>query len=256
MKNIIFRFSVSHRRLIPKAYFFKNKLFWFKLDLNDINKNTNLLLSYNRLNLYSFYDCDHLNIGENTAKENYIKFVRMNGFEGEIVDISIYTHLRVFGYVFNPMSLIFLKNVGGDECCIVEVGNTFNEVKPYFISSKDFNDRNFYKKFNKSFYISPFIEHDNEFQFHLKRSQNKMSININSFREQEKILEVFMKGKEESYSTIHLLVLTLLYPLITIKVMFYIHFHALFLYLKGIPFYKKRDSLDKQKHYYKLKKNI
>ena len=58
--------SVMHRRLRPRRHRFRYRAFWFLLDLDELDELSNKLrwFSYNRSNIFSFYDADH---GDGTA---------------------------------------------------------------------------------------------------------------------------------------------------------------------------------------------
>ena len=53
--------SVMHRRLRPRRHDFRYRAFWMLLDLDELDELSSRLrwFSYNRPNLFSFYDSDH-----------------------------------------------------------------------------------------------------------------------------------------------------------------------------------------------------
>ena len=61
LRSSIFDGIVVHSRLIPKKHNFKYKVFSILFNIDDLNKisNKNLLFSYNKFNLFSFFDKDH-----------------------------------------------------------------------------------------------------------------------------------------------------------------------------------------------------
>ena len=61
LKSQIYEGSVMHRRLAPREHHFRYNVFWLLLDLDEIETLAGKLkwFSYNRLNLFSFYDRDH-----------------------------------------------------------------------------------------------------------------------------------------------------------------------------------------------------
>lgn len=239
-------FKVTHARLRPKRHVFTYKFFWFKLDLNKLDNLPASFIGYNNRNLYSFHDRDHLKLGKQTAKENYIEFARQNGVTATIKDVVIYTQLRCFGYVFNPVSFIFLKDETEKDYCIIEIGNTFNELKPYFVGNEYFQNGNFTFTTKKLFYISPFVDHDNEMTFQFSSNGVEKFIRIDDFRGNENVLTVTFDGKEKEMTNLELILLSLRSPLVTFQFIFFIHLHALILWLKGIPYFKKHEHPELQ----------
>lgn len=247
MKNSLISFKVIHSRLRPKRYKFTHNYFWFKIDLDSINEYPSKLVSYNKRGLYSFYDSDHIKLGEKTARDNYIKFAKESGLKTQIQNVTIYTQMRFLGYVFNPVSFIMLKDVEGKEHSIIEIGNTFNELKPYFVSNEHFYDKGFVFKTKKYFYISPFIDHDNDMEFRMQKNTNGLSISIDDLKGEDKILQVNFVGVESEATLKNLINFTLRSPFVTLQFIILIHLHAFILWMKGIKYFKKNQHTDLQK---------
>jgi len=247
MKNSLIAFKVIHTRIKPKKYKFTHNYFWFKIDLDDTANCPSRFISFNRLGLYSFYDKDHLKLGEKNARANYIKFAQNSGLNTKIKNVTIFTQLRFAGYVFNPVSFILLKDIENKEHAIIEIGNTFNELKPYFVSNKHFNEKGFVYKTKKLFYISPFIEHDTDMEFRMVRSKDNLSITVDDLNGNDIILHVDFMGKEEPITTKRLLNFTVRSPFVSLQFIFFIHLHAFFLWMKGLKYLKKDEHTEKQK---------
>lgn len=247
MNNSLIAFKVIHSRLSPKKYQFTHNFFWFKLDLDTIADYPSRLVSYNKRGLYSFFDSDHIKLGQRTARENYIKFAKDNGLKTEVQNVTIFTQMRFLGYVFNPVSFILLKDVEGKEHAIIEIGNTFNELKPFFVSNEHFNENGFTYKTKKYFYISPFIDHDNDIEFRMQRNTKGLSITIDDFKDDEKILQVNFVGVENKVTLKNLVNFTLRSPFVSLQFITLIHIHAFVLWMKGIKFFRKNQNVELQK---------
>ena len=70
-----------HHRKHPKNHRFVYQLFLLGIELNDVQKVTNQLvpLSYNRFNLFSFYDRDHMQPDDRTARKKFSPIVKSMG---------------------------------------------------------------------------------------------------------------------------------------------------------------------------------
>lgn len=246
MNHKLVKFDVTHTRFTPKRYEFSHHFFWFKIDLDAIESWPSAGVSFNKFNFYQFKDSDHIKLGPKTARENYIKFAKDSGLETEVENVVIYTQLRFLGYVFNPVSFIVLTDSENKQHAIIEIGNTFNEQKPFFVHHNHFLDNGFIFKTKKYFYISPFIDHDNEMVFKFRQNEEKLYISIDDQKGDEKILKVLFQGEEIPATTWNLIIQTLCVPFVTLKIIFLIHFHAMILWMKGIPYFKKDEHKELQ----------
>lgn len=239
-------FTVKHARSDQAKYSFEHRFFWFKLDLNQIHNRK--LFSRNRFSIYSFYDLDHINLGKTNARENFIEFAKQNGLKEEIKDIVLYTQLRMFNYVFNPVSFVLMKDINDKEYAIIEVNNTFGETKPFFVDSKYFNNENSFKvNVTKYFYISPFIDHDNEMEFYFTKQYDDLRIFIDDKKNSKSVLKVNFRGNETCLNFFNLFFVSLMVPFSTFKTIVLIHYHALILFLKGVKYFKKSEHKDLQR---------
>jgi DUF1365 family protein len=257
MRNLIWDAEVYHRRHSPKNYFFKMKMFWLKLDLLNPEKAgaTKDWFSWNKKNRLSFYDADHLNYGLPTAQENYKKFFKDNGILENINEMYIYTFPRLLNYVFNPLSIILASTESGQQCAILEVGNTFNELKPYFISPKNFIVKNrFHFETIKNYYISPFIDLDSKLIVDFSDNNSQLSVTISDWKHDQKILTAGLHAEAQEFSAHNIKKYFYKNPFLTFKVILMIHVHAMILYFKGLRYIKKADNPELQQGILKWKK--
>ena len=238
-----------HKRLNPINNGFIYRIFMFCIDLDELKtlSKNNFLFSYNRFNLFSFFDKDHgKNITENT-KVKVLEYTRSKGIEvNNDCRVLLITMPRIAGYIFNPVSFYFIFDKNSKAvCAIAEVSNTYREMKPYLIE-KIVNNR-FKLRTPKHFYVSPFSSLNLEFDFDFAIPKNLLDIKINEFEGEKKILISSVFGEAKQFNSRRLIWITIKYPLLTIKVMFLIHWHALKLKLKGLKHYPKKDNPQLQK---------
>mgnify|MGYP001474221312 FL=1 len=105
--------KVIHKRFKPKEHFFKYKVFSLYLNLNEIEQLQKKIpfFSYNKFNLISFYDKDHGDRDGKPLKAWVTSKLIEAGIKKEISNINLLCYPRIFGYVFNPLS-IFLYLTG------------------------------------------------------------------------------------------------------------------------------------------------
>lgn len=252
-----------HNRFSPKKHRFHYNLFMWWLDLDELEtlSKSNRFVSYNRFNLFSIYDKDHL-LGETNSppiKENIIKYIQSNGLSWDGGKIYLLTNLRTVGYLFNPVSIYFCFDKNGQPLCsIAEVGNTYYEMKAYLI--KDFADGMFSLKIPKHFYVSPFANLDDEFHFQLQIPDQKLNIKIDDYRAGERFFISTLTGVKKELTSSTALLAFIRFPMMTLQVIFLIHWQALKLWMKKIPFHSKAANpdlqRDVQRKHKSLKENI
>lgn len=250
MNSALYECTVMHHRLEPLKNRFVYRIFMFALDLDELDtlQGRLRLFSRNRFNIFSFRDADHLQLGKATIKENLQEFVQKNGIQTELGKVLLITHVRMFGYVFNPVSFYYCYDMNGEPLCAVpEVGNTFGEQKPYLLKSEDRTEHGFRKRMTKFFYVSPFIALDAEFDFRLNLPGETLQVNIDDWKEGRRFFVTAVTGQRRPLTDARLLWYVLRFPFITLQVIGLIHWQAMKLYIKRLPFLRKADNPELQK---------
>jgi DUF1365 family protein len=241
-----------HLRFAPKIHHLELKFFMFYLDLDELDSLSKEILpfSHNRRNLYSFNDSDHEPAGENLLKDRILLFLRKHDIEiGPLGRIKLLTLPRVAGYIFNPISIYFcFDGQGKPVCSVAEVGNTFREKKLYLLRPEELAENGVFKKIvPKHFYVSPFSPLDLNFDFRFKIPGETLDIKVDDRDGEGKVLITSLTGKRKALNNRNLLWFSIKYPLVTLQVIFLIHWHALILWLKGAPFYRKAGNAQFQR---------
>jgi hypothetical protein len=237
---------------LPKKHAFSYGLFTFAIDLDelDVLDKKYFFFGNRKWNLFSFYPSDHFEYGDSDFKSGIISYAKENGCNSEISRVVLVTHLRILGYTFNPVCFYYLYDKNNTPvCALIEVHNTFGEMKP-FVALNSYGDYRFYLKTIKHFYVSPFFELDTEFEFKLNPPSDKLKIYIDDYKGGDKVFLSAYIGNKKALTDLTMLFLFLKYPLLTLKVIVLIHWQAMLLYFKKIPFIKKVENPDLQKGVY------
>lgn len=241
MNSALYECRVIHERFAPRPHRFAYRVFAFSLDLDEIDALAARIpwLSRNRFNLYSFHDCDHLDVRA---------LLRTRGI-AQPHRIQLVTNLRILGYVFNPVSFYFcFDDAGAPLAAVAEVNNTFGETKPYVIDASELRGgRTFESSRAKEFYISPFVALDASLQLRLAVPDEHLGFVITDVERGRTILRAAMTGRLVPLTAWRLAWFAVKYPLLTLRVFAAIHWQALRLWLKRIPFHRKSEGMHLQK---------
>ena len=278
LNSCLYECSVMHHRLAPKEHHLNHNIFMFYLDLDEVDNVAKklFLFSHNRRNFYAFRDADHFppeaqvvsspsppsgeragvrglpstqlaqsgteRASNSSLRDNVLAYLARNGVEFDPQGrIMLLTLPRVLGYIFNPVSFYFCFDpMGGPVCAIAEVGNTFREMKLFLLRHHEMDLSGTYRKVTpKHFYVSPFSSLELNFDFKLKIPGDNLEIHIDDRDGADRVLLSTLAGTRAALSNGRLAWFSLKYPLVTLKIIFLIHWHALMLYLKKVPFYRK-----------------
>jgi uncharacterized protein len=260
MNSCLYRATVMHNRLSPKPHRFHYGVFMFYIDLDEIellNKKFSMF-SRNRFNFFSFRDKDHVQFPaedpdrSKTTKQHILDHLSQNGIDLYNGRIMLLTNLNVFGYNFNPVSFYYCFDEKDEiVCCIAEISNTFREMKIFLIRKENLSENKFQLNTKKYFYVSPFIDPDTDFDFNLTIPGEKLNIKIDDFKDGERFFISTLTGARKAFSSINLLKYSIRFPLITVKVITLIHWNALLLWLKKIPYHPKSANQNLQKDVYR-----
>ena len=248
MISCIYNGTVIHKRFKPKIHFFKYKVFSLLIDLSELNNLDKKIgfFSYNKFNLISFFDKDHGDRDGSSVINWVKKNLKENDVNCENIRIKLLCYPRILGYVFNPLSIFYVYDKNDKLISLLyEVKNTFGEQHTYIFKIKENNllQHNCEKKFH----VSPFIEMNCSYFFRTLKPADKISIIIDQYQLNEKILYASQDGKRTDFTTSELIKSYLKHPLMTFKVIAAIHFEAFKLWTKGIKFIQKK---------FKIKNNI
>ena len=249
MNSSLYKTTIIHKRFRD----FKNQFRYFVLsmfldhdELIDLAKEIKAF-SFNKFNIFSYYEKDHGYRDGRSLRVFVEDFLKLNQIKFQKLKINIMCFPRIFGYVFNPISIIYCYEDQKLLAIFYEVKNTSNEQHTYvFVKGSNQKKKILKHECNKDFYVSPFIGMQGRYLFTNKITKEHISVIIDLYDiNNQKILMASQSGKFINFNASKLLKYNLLNPLFGIKVMTAILFEAIRIILKGGKYYaRKKKSKD------------
>jgi DUF1365 family protein len=242
---------VMHLRRFPQRYRFDHRVFSLLLDVDAIagTAGRSRLFSYRRFNLVSFHPEDHGPRDGSSLRLWAERLLAEHGvaLEGGRIDLLCFP--RVLGFGFNPLSVWFCHHRDGTlRGLIYEVRNTFGEKHQYLQAAEDGGplDATRWHGAAKRFHVSPFIGMEADYRFSTTMPGARLRLVIDEHApapsgRRERMLVATLSAERAELCDRALLRACLAMPLMTLKVVAAIHWHALRLWLDGARFHRKPE---------------
>ena len=246
--SALYECTVAHCRLKPKRHAFSYRVFMFSVELDGSPAPRCFGFSRNRFNLFSIDDRDHVDLGKpGGIRPNLAAWMEESGIPCPAdARIRLLTFPRVLGYGFNPVSFYYIAAADGTPLLsVAEVTNTFREMKLFPVDAAD-PEGLWQRRIPKNFYVSPFSDPGDEFDFKLGPPEENWRVNIDDFSNGERMLISSVRGTRRELTSARLWWYALKYPFLSLKIMGLIHWHALLLWVKRVPFFRKSQRADVQ----------
>jgi DUF1365 family protein len=232
--------EVRHRRLRPIDHPFRYRAFFVRVSLAALEqKSGGPLFGINRRSLIGVHAADH---GDGEPLRAWL--TTMLDDAGIVADGEIWLHTfaRVFGYSFKPVSFWFCHRADGTLAAVVaEVNNTFGERHLYLLADPAGAPlRNgMLLTAAKRFHVSPFCAVDGTYRFRFFTDEARTVARIDHDDREGPLLTTSLSGHFAAVTTATALRALAAYPLFSLAVIGRIHWHALILWLRRVPFYRK-----------------
>lgn len=240
----LFKGGVFHARYRPQTNRFSYPLFFLRINLSRLahHKNSHWF-GINCWRPLAFYSRDH---GAGSAAD-LVSHMRSKltryGITPPCGAVHLYTLPRVWGFTFKPVSFWHWHDEQGQlKLIVAQVNNTFGEQHCYALETPDGGPIRSGSPLQarKCFHVSPFCPIEGHYEF---RPQVDISgyyrMGIDYHDRNGLLIRTSQWGKTLPFTAKSTWKLLAVQPALTIGVIFRIHWQALRLLAKRIPFYSK-----------------
>lgn len=247
MDSCIYEGRVSHARSTPAMHRFSYRLFMMYIDLAELPGlfEKRWFWSATGPSLARFRRSDHLGPEDEPLDESVRELVAKETGRRPNGPIRLLTNLSYFGFCFNPVSFYYCFDESGTdvEFIVVEVNNTpWGEQHPYVVRCTRVDRRAWRFRPSKKLHVSPFMPMDIRYHWTLAKPGEQLSVYMANFQDNKKLFDATMSLERRPISSGSLARVLMRFPFMTLKVIAAIHWEALRLWLKRVPFHEHPDK--------------
>jgi DUF1365 family protein len=247
---------VRHARLRPVRHSFAYPTYFLMLPMRTLRTQPCAQLARNRFASISFFDRDHGD-GRPDSLAWIEELLASEGVRDALGEVWLHCYPRVLGFAFKPVSFWYCHRVDGTlAAVVVEVNNTFGERHCYLLNAPDLALGQ-EARAQKVLHVSPFCEVQGSYRFHFMhsglhpvstpvRKQESMSVcqtvaRIDHHDEVGLLIRTSVSGELQPITRSRLRAAFWGMPLMTFGVIARIHWQALMLWRKRVPFFRKPE---------------
>lgn len=244
MKSCLYTGHIQHRRHAPRRNEFRYRIYMTLLDLDELPTlfDRFWLWSAQRPALAWFRRKDFHRPEVASLSEAIRDTVQQHTGKLPAGPIRLLTHLRYFGYSFNPVSFYYVYDAADTcvETIVAEITNTPWKERHCYVLPMNEQQR---WKFDKRFHVSPFLPMDMLYDWRLSVPEQTLRVHMENRRNGQKDFDATLTLVRQPITSASLARALLSFPLITLQVVTLIHWQALKLLLKRVPVQTHPDKL-------------
>lgn len=235
LRSAIYEGRVVHRRHSPLEHRFSYRIVLAYLDLAEVDAVCRLhpLWSDERRNAVSFRRSDYLGDPTVPLDTAVRDLVEERTGRRPVGPVAVLTHVRTWGWLFNPISTYYCFDSAGGavETTVVEVTNTpWHERTAYVLDGTGCFE------VDKALHVSPFLPMDLRHRFTIGEPGEHLRLGVDDLRDGALVFTASLALHRLPLDRRSLGRLLWRFPLMTVRVSFGIYWQALLLRWKGVPF--------------------
>jgi DUF1365 family protein len=228
----IYRTTITHSRQAPVRHSFEYRSYSWYVDVDELPRLPWWLRPFAR-----FRAADHFSSAapsRGSLRDRLSDFFTDHDLAAPEGRITALLQARVFGYVFNPLSLFWCHDRDGRlRHVIAEVHNTYGERHAYLLPPADTPVVT-----AKEFYVSPFNQVDGYYLVQAPRPDSEVDITVALHRDHRQAFPVFtanMRGQRRPATARQVAIMQIISPLAPLVVSARIRIQGIKLWLRRVP---------------------
>lgn len=235
--------DVFHARFKPRQHQFRYPVFFMRINLREMLQPINSpWFGVDVWRPLAFFQRDHGPKDGSALLPWAQRLLAGMGANDPGGDVWLYTFPRVWGFTFKPVSFWHWHDRDGHlRLILAEVNNTFGERHFYLLRDTVQHEITAQSTLqcSKCFHVSPFCEVSGLYRFQLLSQADRYHMVIDHSDDTAPILHTSLSGRPLPFTAQSAVRLLLRQPFMTLGVVFRIHWQALRLWIKGVPFFRK-----------------
>jgi DUF1365 family protein len=251
MRSALYSGWVSHRRVQPTRNAFRYRLFMVWLDLAELDRvfAGRWLWSTRRAALARFVRTDYLGPHDRPLDVAVRDLVEAHTGARPAGAVRMLTHLRYFGFVFNPVTFYYCYDADDRlETIVAEITNTpwrerHQYVLPLAAARRD--GPTYVWEFGKRFHVSPFLPMAMDYEWRFDAPGDRLNVHMvnrpvaatGTDGREARVFDATLALERREIGGRSLAGALAGHPFMTAKVVAMIHWQALKLWFKRTPFH-------------------
>jgi DUF1365 family protein len=229
--SALYEGTVAHRRFAVREHRFRHRISMAYLDLDELPR-----LHGGRIARGRFRRDDHIGDPARPLKETVRDIVGPDAPQGPV---RLLTNLRTLGHCFNPLSVYYLYEPGGETlgAVVAEVTNTPWGDRHAYVLTREGAGRVLAGEMDKQMHVSPFMGMDQRYVLRVAEPGATLSVHIENLEDGDRVFDATLSLERRPLDRRGLA----RHRGMTLRVVALIYAHAVLLRLKRVPWHRRPE---------------